>query len=395
MESASTLAGQPKLEVADIFRRFPGFLYSKAQAEAKVGADILNCRTHVLGGHKQECEACAYSEYSYNSCRNRHCPKCQFLTRMKWVEARKSELLPVQYFHVVFTVPHALNAILWENKKIGFDILFRAAAETLQEVGERKLDAQLGFTAVLHTWSQKLLPHAHLHVVVPGGGLSRDGKRWVSAKQDYLLPIKVLSKVFEGKFLEYLEAAFLDLKFEKNPRLRNRSTFKEALIEASKQDWVVYAKAPFAGPKQVIEYLGNYTHRIAIANSRLESFDGESVTFRYRDSENGNAQSSLRLPAAEFLNRFLSHALPPKFVRLRHYGFLASRSKSEKLETARTLLSARRIEKAKDSTWQAALVRIMGVDITLCPCCGSGHLREVSKLLPHKNLRPRIREDSS
>lgn len=384
------VVGRPRLELSDIFRQFRPWLKPLSKIESKVVADIVNCRTSVLGGHKLQCNACDFEEYSYNSCRNRHCPKCQFLTQVKWVEARKAELLPVEYFHMVFTVPHELNPIIWDNKKIGFDILFKAMSETLKEVAERRLKAKVGFTAVLHTWSQTLNEHAHIHAIVPGGGISLDNQKWIAAKhRGYFLPLKVLSKVFRGKYLSYLEQSFTKLKFSpENLNLADPKNFKILLIEASQKEWVVYAKAPFAGPEKVLEYLGNYTHRIAISNYRIETVDQTHVTFRYKDRMDGNQSKSLRLPAQEFIRRFLSHVLPNKFVRIRHFGFLGSRQKQKNIDIARHCLKASScIEVIKDEDYKQLLKRLVGVDITTCPCCKRGQMIEVAPLLPHPNLR--------
>jgi hypothetical protein len=309
------------------------------------------------------------------------------LAQVKWVEARKAELLPTEYFHVVFTLPHELNRIIWANKKIGYDILFQAMSETLKEVGERRLKAKVGFTAVLHTWSQTLNQHAHIHAIVPGGGLSLDGKKWVSAKRGYFLPLKVLSKVFRGKYLELLEGAYAKLKFEKIPDFTSPAQFKSVLIAASRKTWVVYAKAPFAGPAQVLEYLGNYTHRIAISNYRIESMSDTHVSFRYKDRADGNAEKLMCLPTAEFTRRYISHVLPNKFVRIRHFGFLGSRAKVKNIEIARECLKVKsRIEIVKDEDYKQLLKRLIGIDVTACPCCKSGKMLEVATLLPHPNL---------
>jgi len=245
--------GRPRLDVSDIFRQIKPWLKPIGKTESKVVSDILNCRTQVLGGHRLRCDKCGQEEFSYNSCRNRHCPKCQFLAQVRWVEARKRELLPVGYFHVVFTVPHELNRIIWANKKVCFEILFKSMSETLKEVGERRLKARVGFTAVLHTWSQRLDQHAHIHAIVPGGGISLDGKKWIHAKQKYLLPGKILSQVYRGKYLDYLEHSFAELKFNDDiSDLASPSAFKKLLIEAAKQKWVVYAKEPFAAPRKYL-----------------------------------------------------------------------------------------------------------------------------------------------
>lgn len=386
-KNRDALVGRPKLELSDIFRQFRPWLKPLPKTEAKVVSDIINCRTSVLGGHRLKCDLCAHEEFSYNSCRNRHCPKCQYLAQVKWVEARKAELLPTEYFHVVFTLPHELNRIIWANKKIGYDILFQAMSETLKEVGERRLKAKVGFTAVLHTWSQTLNQHAHIHAIVPGGGLSLDGKKWVSAKRGYFLPLKVLSKVFRGKYLELLEGAYAKLKFEKIPDFTSPAQFKSVLIAASRKTWVVYAKAPFAGPAQVLEYLGNYTHRIAISNYRIESMSDTHVSFRYKDRADGNAEKLMCLPTAEFTRRYISHVLPNKFVRIRHFGFLGSRAKVKNIEIARECLKVKsRIEIVKDEDYKQLLKRLIGIDVTACPCCKSGKMLEVATLLPHPNL---------
>lgn len=389
-------AARPKLELSDIFRQFRPWLKPLPKTEAKVVADIINCRTSVLGGHRLKCDSCAHEEFSYNSCRNRHCPKCQYLAQVKWVEARKAELLPTEYFHVVFTVPHELNRIIWANKKIGYDILFQAMSETLKEVGERRLKAKIGFTAVLHTWSQTLNEHAHIHAIVPGGGLSLDGTKWISAKRGYFLPLKILSTVFRGKYLELLERAYTRLKFDEIPDLANPAHFKDALIAASRKTWVVYAKAPFAGPARVLEYLGNYTHRIAISNYRIESMDGTHVSFRYKDRTDGNAEKLMRLPIGEFTRRYLSHVLPNKFVRIRHFGFLGSRTKVKNIEIARACLKVKsRVEIVKDEDYKQLLKRLIGVDVTVCPCCKVGKLIEVATLLPHPNLLAKSKGNTS
>ena len=394
--SEKTLVARPQLELADIFRQFKPWLKPLSKNESKVVADVMNCRTSVLGGHHLKCGDCDYEQFSYNSCRNRHCPKCQFLTQKKWVEARKSELLPVEYFHMVFTVPHELNHIIWSNKKICFDILFKAMSETIKEVGETRLKAKLGFTAVLHTWSQTLNQHAHIHAIVPGGGLSFDSKKWIKAKAGYFLPIKVLSKVFRGKYLSMLEKDFSKIKFESTiPELSKEADFKNVLKQASCKEWVVYAKAPFAGPERVLEYLGNYTHRIAISNYRIEAIEDGCVVFRYKDRSDGNKSKLMRLPAEGFIRRFLSHVLPQKFVRIRHFGFLGSRLKQKNIQTARACLgSPKNINVVKDEDYKALLQRLVGVDVTKCPCCKTGTLIEMTEIFPHKNLRRR-RQDTS
>lgn len=383
-QSRHALVGKPRHELSDIFRIVRPWLKALPKDETKVVSDIVNCRTSVLGGHRLECNSCGHEEFSYNSCRNRHCPKCQFLAQARWVEARKKELLPVEYFHLVFTLPHELNPIVWANKKLAFDILFRAMSETLKEVGERRLKARVGFTAVLHTWSQTLNNHAHIHAIVPGGGLSLDGNKWIAAKRGYFLPGKVLSKVFRGKYLSYLEAAYPKLKFiGPASGFASARSFKGLLVEAARKDWVVYAKAPFAGPAQVLEYLGNYTHRIAISNYRIESINDGVVAFHYKDRSDENKTKLMRLSAQEFARRFLNHILPPKFVRIRHFGLLGSRLKQQNIDSARKCLGVRsKIEVVKNEDYKQLLLRLVGHDVTKCPCCKAGRMIEVATLLP-------------
>lgn len=360
---------------------------------AKVVNDMVACRTSVLGGHKLECDSCKQVEYSYNSCGNRHCTKCQFLTKERWIFDRTAELLPVGYFHSVFAPPHEFVPLIFchdKNKKIAFDILFRATSETLKEVARSQLKAEIGFTAVLHTWTQTMLKHPHIHVIVPGGGFSLDGSRWVSCKPDFFLPIKILQKVFRGKFLEYFEKSYSQFQFPSVwvAQYQDPKEFKRLLVQMAKKDFVVYAKAPFAGPKQVIEYLGQYTHRIAISNHRIVNVtpDGD-VTFRYRDSKNDNKTAHMTLPAKEFMRRFLGHVLPSGYCRLRHYGFLSSRSKSKSLQKARKLLNARKIEPVKSEDWQELMKRITGHDVDICTHCKSGQLVRVGTLLSQRKWR--------
>ncbi|NDF13537.1 MAG: IS91 family transposase, partial [Proteobacteria bacterium] len=383
---------QPRYEVPDIFRNFMSQLEAMPRSWSKVVNSMVACRTAVLGGHKLECDHCDIEEYSYNSCRNRHCPKCQFLTKERWIQDRENDLLPVRYFHVVFTIPHELVPLIFchdKNKQIGFDILFRAASETLKEVARTRLKAEIGFTAVLHTWTQTLLKHPHIHMIVPGGGLSLDGERWIQTRPNFFLPLKILSQVFRGKFLEYFEKAFSEFQFpESMARYASPDEFKMLLIDAARKDFVVYAKSPFAGPKQVIKYLGQYTHRIAISNHRIENVtaDGQ-VTFRYRDSKNNNQTAHMTITALEFMRRFLGHVLPDGYCRIRHFGFLASRAKSEKLKLARKLLNAKVIEPVKDESWQVLMKRLTGHDVNRCPHCRVGTLVRVAVLLPKRARR--------
>jgi hypothetical protein len=288
------------------------------------------------------------------------------------------ELLPVEYFHVVFTMPHVLNPLTLQNKSILYNILFKAAADTIKEVAEKRLGAEIGFVTVLHTWGQNLIEHPHLHMIVPGGGLRRDRLKWVSCKNSYLFPLKILSTVFRGKFLSLLEKSHNDLEFHgRISRLSTKTNFKGLLVEAAKTPWVVYVKKPFAGPKQVISYLGQYTHRIAISNHRLTKIEENQVHFRYRDYADKNKNKIMVLSAQEFMRRFLLHVLPKKFVRIRHYGFLGNRLRREKILNCKNLLSVKTVEpKSLDKKdWKERLKEITGIDLTACPVC-KGPMRE-------------------
>ena len=310
---------KPSLEVADVFRQF-GHLMGKMSIEQhKVVQDIKNCRTEMLGGHLLECDNCNHQKNAFNSCRNRHCPKCQFLARVKWIEKRVEDLLPCQYFHVVFTIPAELRSLFVMNKKIAYNTLFKAASETLKEVAEnpKNLGAEIGFIGVLHTWSQELIDHPHVHFIVPGGGLNKDKTKWIACKNNYFLPVKVLSEVFRGKILSKLETAFdkEDLSFVGDIEyLQAPANFKGLLESCSYKEWAVYAKEPFAGPKQVINYLGGYTHRIAISNYRLIKIEDERVYFKCRDRKNPEKKKVISLHVIEFMvNRRPAHVYLGKF----------------------------------------------------------------------------------
>lgn len=343
------MSEQPKLEVADIirahgdeYRRWRGGKLSSE--EEYVLRSLAACRTAVLGGHLEECGECGHRRPAYNSCRNRHCPKCQGARRAAWLDARRAELLPVPYFHVVFTLPDRLSPLALQNKGLLYNLLFRATAETLQEVAAtaKHLGAEIGFLAILHTWGQNLLDHPHLHCVVPGGGLSPDGSRWIACrKEDFFLPVRVLSAVFRGKFLDGLKRAFQQGKLALYGRLAELASpeaFQRLVAECYRLKWVVYAKPPFGGPEQVLKYLARYTHRVAISNSRLISLKDGRVTFRWKNYADGNGQQTMPLDAVEFLRRFLLHLLPSHFVRIRHYGLLANRHRAKKLARCRELL---------------------------------------------------------
>src|SRR5215472_7145989 len=340
---------RPKLEVGDVFRRY-GEAYrqqhraSLSTAQRRVMTAIERCRTAALGGHVEQCDTCGHQRISYNSCRNRHCPKCQSLARAQWLDDRQSELLAVPYFHVVFTLPRELAAIAFHNKAPVYDILFRTAAETLLTIAgdPEHLGAELGFFAVLHTWGQTLLHHPQLHCVVAGGGLSPDGGRWIACRPNFFLPVCVLARLFRRLFLASLEKAFDANKLNFCGRLeplRDRRAFQRHLAPARKAEWCVYAKPPFAGPEQVLAYVARYTYRVAISNNRLLDIDYGNVRFHWKDYRNGNRQKTMTLAADEFIRRFLVHVLPHGFQRIRYYGFLANRYRQQKLARCRQLLA--------------------------------------------------------
>ncbi|MCB1512077.1 MAG: IS91 family transposase, partial [Hyphomicrobiaceae bacterium] len=337
------------LEVANIFRgEAASFLqdYSKqlSSQQKRVFSDIQACRTAVMGGHVRACNDCDHREIAYNSCRNRHCPKCQAMARAQWLAEREAELLPIPYFHIIFTLPAEVAAVALQNKRLLYGMLFKAASATLKEVAAnpRHLGAaQIGVLAVLHTWGQNLMHHPHLHCVVSGGGLSQDDSRWIASKDYYFLPVKVLSRVFRNKFGRLLEEAFGrgELGFYgKLAPLAEPTAFRHFLDAATNREWVVYAKRPFREPACVLKYLARYTHRVAISNRRLVSYRDGHVTFRYKDYARQSAQRVMTLTASEFIRRFLMHVLPDRFMRIRHYGFLANRDRRSKLKTCRRLL---------------------------------------------------------
>jgi hypothetical protein len=340
---------RPPFEVADIIRAASKSFIEKNRSwltglHRKVLSAIERCRTAALGGHRDQCTRCGYqTAISYNSCRNRHCPKCQTHARNKWLAARQRELLAVPYVHVVFTLPHELAPLALHNKKILYALLFRASAATLLEIAAdpEHLGAEIGFLSVLHTWGQTLLLHPHVHCVIPAGGLSPDHERWVHPRYPFFLPVKVLSRVFRGKFVSGLKQAFqkgdLCLPGALQP-LKRREAFHSFLRTLFRQDWVVYAKPPFGGPEHVLHYLARYTHRVAISNHRLVAFQDHKVTFRWRDYAHGSKSRLMTLSAEEFLRRFLLHVLPRGFVRIRFFGLLANRRPASRLPLCRTLL---------------------------------------------------------
>ena len=394
---------RPKFEVADVFRRY-GEAYrqehgaSLSMAQRRVMTAIEVCRTAVLGGHLEQCDHCGHQRNAYNSCANRHCPKCQSLARAQWLEDRQSELLDTQYFHVVFTLPEQIAAIAYQNKRELYGILFRAAAETLRTIAAdpKHLGAEIGFFAVLHTWGSNLVHHPHLHCVVAGGGLCADGSQWICCRDGFFLSVRVLSRLFRRLFLQYLVKAFDsgELEFFSSLQpLRDPSTFLDYLAPLREAEWVVYAKRPFAGPEQVLDYVGRYTHRVAISNNRLLDISEGKVTFRYKDYRHEAQQKTMRLEAEEFIRRFLLHVLPEGFQRIRYYGFLANRYREEKLTRCRDLLgmpAPDRTASEVNKDYSDRYEELIGFSLRECPICHQGRMLviEVLPRSPHRHLTP-------
>lgn len=373
---------RPVAELSDVIRRYGKEFIEKFQPlgfHKGVLHALSVCRTAELGGHIDRCDDCGYIRISYNSCRNRHCPKCQQVNKERWIMAREADLLPVGYFHVVFTLPDCLNPLCHKHPKTLYDLLFRAVRDTLFAFAAdpKHLGAEIGYIAVLHTWGQTLTLHPHLHCIIPAGGITVQGN-WKQARGNgnYLFPVKALSKVFRGKFRDGLLQIAKDAGFEVSADL---------LRKMHQSSWVVYAKAPFAGPKQVIEYLGRYSHRVAISNHRLVSASDGKVTFRYKDYRNGEKQKLMTLEAAEFLRRFCLHILPQRFVKIRHYGFLSSRRKSNELP----VLQGKEVNSSTSETtpvprltWQEVCRQRLKFDPEVCPCCLKGKMKTIETLLP-------------
>jgi hypothetical protein len=373
-------AARGGVELADIFRSY-GESYRRNHplpvSHLKVIAAVERCRTAALGGHLEQCDRCGFERPAYNSCRNRHCPKCQSLAKLKWRDKQKAELLPVGYFHLVFTLPHELNGLILINKKILLSHLFKAVGETLVEFGYTRLGGQIGFITVLHTWDQTLLDHFHLHCLVPAGALSSDQKRWTPARKNFLFPVKALSVVFCSKFLDLLKSAFARSKLlfvGQTAFLADPVAFTVLINALRKKPWIVYAKKPFGSPVHVLDYLGRYTHRVALSNDRILTAHNGAVTFSYRDRKNENRKKTMTLDAHEFIRRFLLHVIPKGFVRVRHFGFLASRSKSL-LSKCRQLLDLNpALTKLPSKSIQELMLQLTGIDITRCPLCQKGTL---------------------
>jgi hypothetical protein len=382
------MSQRPALEVADIFRQYAEpYLTSHGASpqQRRVLRDIQACRTAALGGHVEQCDRCGHQAISYNSCRNRHCPKCQGPARARWLEARAGELLAVPYFHVVFTLPGTLAPLALQNPVVVYTLLFRAVAATLLEVAAnpKRLGARIGFLTVLHTWGQNLMHHPHIHCVVPAGGLSPDGARWVAGRADFFLPVRILSRVFRGKFIALLKTAWQrgELRFygQLEP-LATPAAMARLLDQSVAHEWVVYAKPPFGGPAQVLKYLARYTHRVAISNRRLLGLENGKVTFRWKDYAHDNKPSVMTLEATEFMRRFLLHVMPRSFVRIRYYGFMANGHRAAHLRRCRQLLGR---SKAPEPEKQADPDRPAKPDedwAACCPACQQGRMRIVGLL---------------
>ena len=366
---------QGRPELADIFRQY-GESYHRDHAlprpHQKVMRAVLACRTGELGGHLEKCNACGFERPAYNSCRNRHCPKCQSLAKARWLQKQTSELLPVGYYHWVFTLPHELNGLILANKKILLALLFKAVSETLLEFGRKRFGETMGIIAVLHTWDQTLKDHFHLHCLIPAGALALDHSRWINARPNFLFPVKALSRVFRGRFLALL----------KHSIARGKIASTDNAVKASRQKhWIVYAKKPFGSPRTVLDYLGRYTHRVALSNDRILKIENRKILLSYRDRKDGDRKKTMVLEAHEFIRRFLLHILPDGFVRIRHFGFLANRSKKHLLPQCRKLLDLDPAllhcpaQSAKD-----LVLKITGVDFTCCPCCREGTMMVVGGL---------------
>jgi hypothetical protein len=388
---------RPACEIADVFRRYgEAFQAQYGHVMQPLHQLVLKalaaCRTAQLGGHVLECDHCGHQKQAYNSCHNRHCPKCQASLRGQWYEQRQRDLLPVEYFHVVFTLPAELGALTLQNKVVIYNLLFRATSETLLEAAEgwKDLKAKIGFFAILHTWGQKLDLHPHLHCVVPGGGISLDGTRWVPCLPGFFMPVKLLGRIFRGKFLAYLKQAHLDGKLTCKGRLQSLTShyqFKRWLSPLYKKDWVVYAKPPWNGPENALKYLARYTHRVAIANSRLQSIDNGQVTFTYKDYRRPQRRRTLTLTATEFIRRFMMHVLPNGFVRIRYYGFLANKHRRERLNKIRELLNAPQPTRSEEPADDKQDDLATALEEHRCPHCKVGMLWPID-VAP----RPRLSE---
>lgn len=386
------------LEVAHIFHRYgPDYRNAHPLPANRLRAmrAVEACRTADLGGHVDECGHCGAKLISYNSCRNRHCPKCQFLKKERWIEDRGKDLLPIPYYHVVFTVPDLVNPLILRNQEALYGILFKAVSETLTQLSadRKRLGAEIGFISILHTWGQNLMDHPHIHTVVTGGGLSKGGRNWKSCNNGFFLPVKVMSKLFQGKFIAYLKRLRMqgELVYPGAvAHLEQPAAFDSMIAALYRKKWVVYCKPPFDGTKGVLEYLGRYTHRIAISNHRLVQMEDGRVSFQWRDYADSNKRKIMTVDAFEFIRRFLLHVLPDRFVKIRHYGLLGNRCRKNKLDRCRELLACpdQNTAERKAETWQETLLRLCGIDVGKCPACGERALRTVEIMKPARCKGP-------
>ena len=376
---------QPQLQLADILKNHIAD-YQKAYPlwpeHKKIVSDLLNCRTAKLGGKIDRCDNCGVLRIVYHSCRNRHCPKCQHMPRERWLEKRKHEILPVSYFHVVFTLPHELNAVILNNKKVMFNILFAAASKTLLKFSQNELDGTPGFLAILHTWDQKLHAHFHLHCIIAGGVFSKDDNKWIACKNDYLFNQDALSLVFRGKFMQRMSDAIKNenLKFTGN-------TYKKLKNTLFTKKWVVSVRDPVKRPDYVLEYLARYTHRVAIANSRIKALKDGRVTFTIKNRKK-NRTEPITISAVEFIRRFLLHSLPKGFVKIRHYGFLANRNRAKNLKTIRMLMGLTARAAKTTLLLEEMMQNIAGIDITRCPCCNTGKMHFFAEIPQYRARAP-------
>ncbi len=393
-EAKRSLKARPLLEVADILRGHANGFFSvrresMSSHKRRVATRIETCRTPRLGGHKHSCNECDHAEISYNSCRDRHCPKCQGTASNAWLNARQADLLPVEYFHVVFTVPTGIAEIALQNKRAMYGILMRTTMETLKQIAAdpKHLGAQIGALAILHTWGQSMMHHPHVHCVVPGGGLSSEGDKWISCRPGFFLPVKVLSEVFRGKFINMTRQAFAngELSFYGDlEQLNDAKAFASHLAKTYATNWVVYAKPPFGGPDQVLKYLARYSHRVAISNHRLVSMDKGRVKFRWKNYAKGNRHRTMELDAHEFIRRFLTHVFPKGFMRIRHCGFLANACRAKQIPRCRELLDCATPNTIDDGKGESSL--LVEEKTRHCPSCKTGKL--IRQLLPVAPVLP-------
>jgi len=359
---------------------------------SKIVQSISQCRTAALGGRVEECKNCGHRVILYNSCRNRHCPQCQSLKKEKWIEEKKNELFPFPYYHAVFTLPEKLNAVTYRNKKIIYSLLFDSVKKSLLSMmdEEKYFGARIGFFAILHTWGQRLNLHPHLHCVVPGGGYSIHKGKWLSCKPEWLIPVKALSKRFRSKFLVSLKRYYKKEElYLKNSGFEKPKEFYGLIDELFKQPWVVYIKETFKHTVRVIQYLGRYTHRIAISNYRIKKIDKDTITYKYKDYRNGNQLKYETVSHEGFMRRFLLHTLPNRFVRIRYYGLYAHRNKKKKITESRAALNAERLSEKNEESWQDVYLRVMGLEADLCPKCGKGRLVEVEFIKQNNKSPPK------